>query len=72
MKVIYPNLEILARELQTIQEGKGKNINSIIDHCRDDSYPRHSLVYELKMGNLGFFAQKLESGYYDKLPDPVE
>lgn len=59
-----PKLEILARELETIQKGQDKNLSDIIYHARNDNYPQKELIDELIKAELRFFAGKVASGYY--------
>jgi len=60
-----PKLEILAKELETLRDGKGLKIDDLIKKCRNDDYPRKFLVRDLEESNLGFFAEKLAYGYYE-------
>lgn len=60
-----PKLEVLAKELETLRDGKGMKINDLIKKCRNDDYPREFLVRDLTEAELGFFAEKVAYGYYE-------
>jgi len=63
-----PKLKILARELQTIEDGQDRDLTELINHVLDDDYPRKELISELMDNDLSFFAGKVASRYYDNLP----
>lgn len=60
-----PKLERLARELTSVAEGQGRNLDQLLKHIRDDSYDRQRLYQELVNNKLKFFAHKLMMGQYD-------
>ena len=63
MPPMTPMLEKLAKELET--QPTADLMITIIQHVRDNEYPRYKLVRELRSAKMGYFAEKLQVGYYD-------
>jgi len=63
MPPMAPKLEKLAKELETQPTAEAMKV--IIEHVRDNDYLRYKLVRELRLAKMGYFAGKLENGYYD-------
>lgn len=58
-------LDMLAREIETVQRGKDINYAWLLEKIRNQAYPREELIEDLKNNKLGYFAKKLEGLYYD-------
>lgn len=56
-------LERLARELET--QPNAEILKKLITFVRDNDFDRYKLVQELRMARLGYFAKKLDIGWYD-------
>ena len=62
-----PKRETLAKELESVAAGQGRDLSVIIAHARDDSFPDDKLVAELSQNKLKFFARKLILKQYDSI-----
>lgn len=62
----YPKLERLARELEAVAKGKNRDLKGIIEMCRDNSSNRKELENLLRSNGLGYFANNLTEGFYDR------
>lgn len=60
---LKPKLERLALELET--QPNAEVLKKLISYVRDDNFDHYKLVKELRMAHLGYFAQKLEIGWYE-------
>lgn len=56
-------LERLARELET--QPNAEALKKLITFVRDNDFDRYKLIQELRMARLGYFAKKLEIGWYE-------
>lgn len=63
MPPLAPKYERLALELET--QPNADLLVKLIEHVRDNDYPRYLLVEELRSARLGYFARKLQIGWYD-------
>jgi len=60
-------LDQLTKELETLRDGRGLKIDDIVKKSKNINYPRTALVRDLVEAKLGFFASKLQQGYYDMI-----
>lgn len=56
-------LERLAKEIET--QPNANDLKDIIEHIRNNEYPRYKLIEEMRSAKLSYFAQKLQIGYYE-------